>query len=1038
MVNPLTSNPNPVTGVGGNIDEEMQQLLEQFSQPSSLEQPQQPQQQEPEVDPELFGLLEEFSTTSTNQSEDNMERVAANNAQFAQQQMMGMGQHFGGAVPQDMAMAAQAEAPEAMPQPPEEPVEEDGHTFVGGQLQSEYEFNAPEVQPSFEPRKGVPKSARPETDNANALYNKFAVREQLERKVGEGVPVSFESLDDASLSFALGRTENDLEVFREVKKQYPKSDVHMVSTTSGMIPWVKTPDSDEYRPAIDVDDIDLIKTISSLKPEELLAEGAAALATRGQSLKIRAAAMPATAAFTQATEDQIQDSRDIRDLSPEEALARAGGNAAVSATGEVLGNAVTQSVNLARAIKNVFRRGNDTDEAVAAAARQGISLAPAQLTPAGQKVLNYGAALDPEIREIRDASVKEMRTSLEKYTMEREGIVRENMSVEDLAGIVDKEEQFLRASLGNDNVTNPKLGEKIQYAIKDWREGMLGTDGVINNLYKDLKANAPEDLTFSSKPLKDLAYDLRGKQQVDLTKTSSSTELSTGVGAATDATVSRSLSLNPDLPDSVTGYLQRIDELPENISALEGEDLDLLLAARTAIGKKAGFGKMPGDISEDEKTWREVYGAFTDTIENAASADQGFVELWKQTNRKAKSAYQLEDMYAVKRALTSENPGMLPNEIFNADNSDMIDQLYSVLNPKDQANLATGFKSKINRMGPDMSSYIKNWEKSAPETLNRLLTKSEQQSYKVAGRALDRLQKSNINRFSEQMFESTDAVTKLVGKGNKEELKVLAKHLPQEYRDVLGYGMVTDILTKSADFVDGKRVINAGKFKTLLENLDVRNMMDTEFFSKDILETLEDYKKISSVLEKSNSGVSLQAAEVTAAALDPGDTVKRTANGGALGLMSPFIQIMAATKVAKSLTNPETYFGGLMLDKQIKKGFDSTNPRITMNTSLQMVDNTEKAANLLGTEEKPMLPKDFVVDYNPSYETLKVLSDIYYIDESVLGEARLRRNQSQREGTPDDSNSMEQIKESMDRQSSRRRGISAQAGEYKRSKTRGN
>lgn len=710
--------------------------------------------------------------------------------------------------------------------------------------------------------------------------NKIAAQDQLGGRVNLD-----RTLDSFGTSFDAGRSARLDDQIKKLQDKYPGADVRYARQKEGDRVFIKLPGDREFIPVEPYSVFDpngsyaavAGKVAGALANEENAATTATAIATQGRGTVARMAASGISGALGNYIKQGVEWLRGYNSGGLDNSEAATQG--ALSAGGEAVGSAIQGGTNLVRGSTSVAGRQVENANVIGAAERLALPgqdrafVSPGQISPSYSRLENMFKGLFSKTKDKLASRDRAVYYNAQALQNEFDVPASEQLSDDALYQLADKLKAKVQAgiALNNPKAYAEKVGPEMQRSLeayKDFSKKNLGAK------YNQLMDNVPEgthiDLSEVQntagevlKPFKMQAKDL----ELDIP---ANEELGTEAGKML---VPQEESFGNKLSGSFQDMLKKVQNLQTEVADKGGlSSFEQIKKLRSEIAEYA-FPVGPAQFSNKEQAIAaNLYGKLTDAMENVnfppGTSDE-FIATWKALNMENKQFHDMMEQAHIKSALNSSQPEELASRL-TPDNVTFIKDM-SVAMPKDQFNTTVkdAFKTQLYEDPTKIESKLTQWKAKAPETLRLLMDENEEKTYQLLGRQIKKMNSARIHKLSESYGDAADRAMDIIKNGTKDELETYLDVAGPEFRKVLQYGVVSDLMNSSMREVEGKKLLNPDFLLRRLNQLDAEGKLDGTLFTPEAYQKLKDIRTyVGSYTDAADSGASLEAASLLANVTD--------------------------------------------------------------------------------------------------------------------------------------------------------------------------
>ena len=195
-----------------------------------------------------------------------------------------------------------------------------------------------------------------------------------------------------------------------------------------------------------------------------------------------------------------------------------------------------------------------------------------------------------------------------------------------------------------------------------------------------------------------------------------------------------------------------------------------LRAWRTRLWDLKTISPFDSPTPERRKQAREasaVYRSITKTLENPVNASPEFKGAWKAANDAAREQFETREKLLVMQIAKSESPRALAQDFMQpgVKTADNLEAVKAVVSADKFGKVQDAFKTDLleNARG-DRKALISAMDGMDREALDMLMSPGEQQAFRVAGKALERLDSVGIQRALQTQTKYTAMIDDLVNR----------------------------------------------------------------------------------------------------------------------------------------------------------------------------------------------------------------------------------------------------------------------------------
>ena len=319
-----------------------------------------------------------------------------------------------------------------------------------------------------------------------------------------------------------------------------------------------------------------------------------------------------------------------------------------------------------------------------------------------------------------------------------------------------------------------------------------------------------------------------------------------------DEVLGKILALDPSLPPTTTPSGAIIDGV-EQLRALRSQLWDLKTPPAGEIRR------LP------EKLAARVYGLITHVLKNPRNADPKFLAAWKQANDLASGRFTVMDKLIVVNAAKNESPAELAKRLAQPDQVGKLRVLQEILPPSRWREFQKGVQADF--ISPrNVDGLTKRLDSFDQQTLDILLTKSDQKLLRNIGGEIDNLNRADIKGVLERQDSVAGVLNELIDTGNAPRIAELIKRVGTSsdapiVRSIRA-GLMERVYRKSVKVVEGNATLDHKALGVEIEALRKTGAM--KFLSFNDLRTLKELDTIAEFIpDVLDTGASIQAGETT-------------------------------------------------------------------------------------------------------------------------------------------------------------------------------
>lgn len=391
-----------------------------------------------------------------------------------------------------------------------------------------------------------------------------------------------------------------------------------------------------------------------------------------------------------------------------------------------------------------------------------------------------------------------------------------------------------------------KGGRAIQQGIREWWD-VSGKD--VDNLYS--VARSIEEPRFSLDNLLETAQSIKE-----------------GTPAVFQAGKVRNVSeTSPELI-KVIDDLQSLDPNLPPVTRSDGtvvSAVDTLRELRKRVDDLTLAG--PEGPRQAQANAKKLKAAIVDTLKNPTNGNVDFVNAWKVADQVANKRFAARERIAVVEAANTETPSRLASSLASPGQLDNLVVLRKIMPPKRFGQLQESFKGQLLRDPMKMKARLDEFD---AETLNVLMSKSEQGIFKQAATRLDKLNSAGVQEalakqtevsafFDKTFLEPGQTVRATVLKDFVQEAGGADSPMGKSVRAAL----VDSIWRRSKIVERGVEKVDFNRLQGVMKEAEDAGLLG--FLTKKDISTLNDAKIVQDFSRfGSDAGTSLQAASAVA------------------------------------------------------------------------------------------------------------------------------------------------------------------------------
>ena len=316
-------------------------------------------------------------------------------------------------------------------------------------------------------------------------------------------------------------------------------------------------------------------------------------------------------------------------------------------------------------------------------------------------------------------------------------------------------------------------GKALQDGLKDW--GRLSRD-LVNKKYADARAMGPVELDLT--PAKEAAEAISnvkmglGKPQTVEGKT---TQKAINIGAEPSPELQRVIgdirALDPKVNDLTVG--PTMTSAVEQIRALQQRLYDL---KTPAFGQQADYSnKLAGDL----------FTSLEKVLDNPVSGDKAVIAAWKDARRVAKDRFDVLDRLNLTVSALDRNyePFSLAEALMKPGAHDKIGFVKNTLLSRGLGKrwdtFADAFQTRLLRGESQRpGSLLRELDSFQPETLDLILSKTQQTELRGLGKWLEELQTTGVKETLQKQTQAVAIIEELTAKNNTSAISRMLMIMP--------------------------------------------------------------------------------------------------------------------------------------------------------------------------------------------------------------------------------------------------------------------
>ena len=408
-------------------------------------------------------------------------------------------------------------------------------------------------------------------------------------------------------------------------------------------------------------------------------------------------------------------------------------------------------------------------------------------------------------------------------------------------------------------------GRAIQQGITRWWN-TAGTD--VTNLYNT--ARAVEEPIFDAAPALTIAQDI---------KTGVMVEGAPVLQPVTTGPFAQSSQLVRDALGQQVRPRFRISELDPRFEAIVNDVLRLSPTETTTAQLRAVQHRLfdltrpgPDGIRIGETQAIELRSAISDVLTNPTNTTPEFRRLWGLANQAAATRFTTREKLAIVDALRSERPSVLARELAKPEQLDNLVIVRRVLNqhaPDRWDRFVSAFKSDL--MG-DIGNITARLDAFDAPTLNVLLSRTEQRVFREAGRQIDQLASTGVQKALQNQETVRGFIREIFDTNNTASIAAFGDLVQRRGGLSSPFGQTTraavaDEIWKRARVIEqGVEKVDFNQLQSVLADFDDRGLL--RFLSADDIRVLRDAEMVQDFarLGSVDAGTSLAAASAVGTA----------------------------------------------------------------------------------------------------------------------------------------------------------------------------
>ena len=655
-----------------------------------------------------------------------------------------------------------------------------------------------------------------------------------------GADIDTENFAPASLRISLSRGDNLAEKNLRIKRDFPEGEVKVIpksvalGTKEDTLVFRESPQA-QFK-FLEPPGRDLVDVIEGLAPsaEAIAGEALLALVSRGASIPSLIARQAAGATAGEGVEQGVQSLTRVQDQDALGIAQEATKEGGFSLLGGVAGSPLNAAANTARG-SGVLRVGESGVDALQAAGR-----VQDQTDIAIRDLITPGLIADNPL-----IGLQEKQAAVVLPAMNR----RYNQIANNLNKAVQSlQPQNIARASANVLSSIKKLGDttisKLGVTAKSAKEGGIALQRGIAE-YDIVAKRLVDDLYNAARKIDEPQFNRQGLETI-------LRDLELGAKGAVDPRVKK--------------LIQQVREIKGPIQL---SDRTLTVAEQLRNARTEAFALKtvkPGEVA-DQATGQanDIFRAINDTLDNPVNASEEFVTAWRSASEAAKERFDTLGKSVVVRASREESPEKLVQRLVKPFNASNLQALRQTIEPARWKQFQDAAYGQLLKNPERLSKALDAFDQ---ETLDVLMPRSHQASWRRAAQEMDRISAVGVERRNLLQVTNQDTIRNLLETAKPNTTLVLRKAIANTrdkgLRDSVRAGII-DFAWDGVIKTSGDRVkINREVFLTRIERLKKSGLLNV--LSAPQRSALQDIDTVARAIVggQADAGTSIRGMEIAA------------------------------------------------------------------------------------------------------------------------------------------------------------------------------